>query len=190
MARAMLRHRRSVGRLVDLVEDAAIGEMRLLRLRPAAEDRIVDGDELESWEACLRSAGSAAAGDRSAGRSAWPRASGLRLNRGTRDRPRPPCACPWRRHCRRPPRPAARPGWRATGTTMSNLSAPNSFSTRKASFSQASSTSPISRWAKVVVEPRAPVSSTGTLRKRSAMNSLVLASSPPARLLAQAQAAR
>jgi hypothetical protein len=48
------------------------------------------------------------------------------------------------------------------GMTMSNLSAPNSSIARYASFSHASSTSPISRWAKVVVEPRAPVSRTGT----------------------------
>jgi ABC-type sulfate transport system substrate-binding protein len=39
------------------------------------------------------------------------------------------------------------------GTTMSNLSAPSSSRARNASFSQASRTSPISRWAKVVVEP-------------------------------------
>ena len=42
------------------------------------------------------------------------------------------------------------------------LALPSSFSARYASFSQASSTSPIPRWTKVVVEPRAPESSTGT----------------------------
>ena len=49
----------------------------------------------------------------------------------------------------------------ARGTTTSNL-VPNSLSSRLASFSQAISTSPWARWAKVMVEPRAPVSSTGT----------------------------
>jgi hypothetical protein len=49
------------------------------------------------------------------------------------------------------------------GTTTSNLSSPSSASARNASFSQASSTSPMPRCAKVVVDPRAPVSSTGTL---------------------------
>ena len=48
------------------------------------------------------------------------------------------------------------------GATISNLSLPNWFSTRKASFSQEMNTSPMPRWAKVVVEPRAPESSTGT----------------------------
>ncbi len=48
------------------------------------------------------------------------------------------------------------------GTTIWTLSGPSSFAARKASFSQARSTSPISRWTNVVVEPRAPESSTGT----------------------------
>jgi hypothetical protein len=48
------------------------------------------------------------------------------------------------------------------GRTISKRASPNSFCIRKASFSQASSTSPTPRWAKVVVEPRAPESSTGT----------------------------
>ena len=65
------------------------------------------------------------------------------------------------------------------GRTMSNWSSPSSFSARNASFSQASSTSPMPRCAKVVVEPRAPVSSTGTLAKSAAMNSRIFASSPP-----------
>ena len=48
------------------------------------------------------------------------------------------------------------------GATISNLSLPNCFTIRKASFSQERKTSPMPRWAKVVVEPRAPESSTGT----------------------------
>ncbi len=48
------------------------------------------------------------------------------------------------------------------GTTISKFSPPCSFFARNASFSQASSTSPIWLLTKVMVEPRAPVSSTGT----------------------------
>ena len=45
---------------------------------------------------------------------------------------------------------------------MSTFSGPSSFTARKASFSQASSTSPRPRCTKVLVAPRAPESSTGT----------------------------
>ena len=48
------------------------------------------------------------------------------------------------------------------GVTISTLPGPSSSWARKASFSQASSTSPTPRWVKVVVAPRAPESSTGT----------------------------
>lgn len=48
------------------------------------------------------------------------------------------------------------------GTTMSNLSGPSSLVARKASFSQEMNTSPTPRSVKVVSEPRAPASSTGT----------------------------
>ena len=47
------------------------------------------------------------------------------------------------------------------GATMSNCPF-DSSTARKASFSHARSTSPIPRWTNVFVEPRAPVSSTGT----------------------------
>jgi len=50
------------------------------------------------------------------------------------------------------------------GATISNWSLPNSWEARNASFSQAISTSPMPRSTNVVVEPRAPVSSTGALR--------------------------
>ena len=72
--------------------------------------------------------------------------------------------------------PAGEPSTSATGgsatieidgTTISNLSGPSSVSARKASFSQASNTSSIWRCTKVVVAPRAPVSSTGTWPNRS-----------------------
>ena len=49
------------------------------------------------------------------------------------------------------------------GTTISNCPLPSSCCARNASFSHASSTSPMPRCTKVVVAPRAPVSSTGTL---------------------------
>ena len=48
------------------------------------------------------------------------------------------------------------------GTTISSLSAPSSLIDRNASFSHDSRTSPMPRSVKVMVEPRAPVSRTGT----------------------------
>lgn len=48
------------------------------------------------------------------------------------------------------------------GTTISNSSFPNSFIAKKASFSQASKTSPIFLWTNVLVAPLAPESRTGT----------------------------
>jgi hypothetical protein len=65
------------------------------------------------------------------------------------------------------------------GTTISNWSLPPpSASANKASFSQASSTSPWPRSTKVVVEPRAPVSSTGTFFSSLPTNSCAAASPP------------
>ena len=49
-------------RLVDLVEDAAVAEVLRLRLGPAAEQRIVDRDQLQRRESASRSSGSAAVG--------------------------------------------------------------------------------------------------------------------------------
>src|SRR3546814_7546635 len=43
---ASCRGRLSAAGLVDLVESAAIGEVRLLRLLPATEDRVVDAHPL------------------------------------------------------------------------------------------------------------------------------------------------
>ena len=62
------------------------------------------------------------------------------------------------------------------GTTISKRSSPSWRSTSSASLSQAISTSPSPRCTKVVVEPRAPVSSTGTLPYRRRTNSRALAS--------------
>ena len=95
-------------RLIDLVEDAAVVEMGRLRLCPAAENRVVDGDELQLGEALqiLR------IGRLGLRRAVVVRGDDLlrrRRCRGIRDRPAPPRACPWRRHCRRPARPAAPP---------------------------------------------------------------------------------
>ena len=67
--------------------------------------------------------------------------------------------------------------------------APSSLIDRNASFSQAISTSPIPRSMKVVVAPRAPESSTGTLAYSLPTNSCALASLPYLRL-ANSQAAR
>ena len=64
------------------------------------------------------------------------------------------------------------------GTMISNLSGPSSFCARKASFSQEMNTSPMPRSTKVVVEPRAPESSTGTLAKMARTKSRALSSLP------------
>ncbi len=50
---------------------------------------------------------------------------------------------------------------------------------RWASFSQVSSTSPMPFWTKVVVEPRAPLSSTGTLANSFCRKARALASVAP-----------
>jgi len=55
---------------------------------------------------------------------------------------------------------------------------PSSLVERIASFSHAMSTSPWPRSTKVVVDPRAPLSSTGTLRNSLAMKPLALAGEP------------
>ena len=102
---------------------------------------------------------------RAAGSSAWPRSPGPPACRGTRGRPGPPRACrAGRRPCPRP-RPAARPGSTARARRSRTCPGPARLTARKASFSQASSTSPMPRCTKVVVEPRAPESSTGTFVK-------------------------
>ena len=99
-------YRRAPG-LVDLVEGAAVGEVRLLRRLPAAE-RLVDGEELHARELALvlgRDLRHRAAGSDASRRSPAPRA-----NRDTAGTPRRPRASPsCRRSCRRP-RPAARRG--------------------------------------------------------------------------------
>ena len=64
------------------------------------------------------------------------------------------------------------------GTTISSWPG-LSPSARYASFSQASSTSPICRRTNVIVDPRAPESSTGTFLNSSLTNCLAVASVPP-----------
>jgi hypothetical protein len=76
------------------------------------------------------------------------------------------------------------------GTMVSNWSLPNSFCTRNASFSHEMKTSPMPRCTKVVVEPRAPESSTGTFLNKAFTKSFTLVSSPPNLRLANSQAAR
>ena len=65
------------------------------------------------------------------------------------------------------------------GITISNLSGPSWSTARRASFSQARSTSPMPRCTKVLVAPRAPVSITGTFLNSLETNSRAAASSPP-----------
>ncbi len=76
------------------------------------------------------------------------------------------------------------------GATTSNLPGPSSLMASKASFSHAISTSPMPRSTNVVVDPRAPASSTGTFLYSLPTNSLAVASLPPGCRSAQAQAAR
>ena len=61
------------------------------------------------------------------------------------------------------------------GITIWNLSLPSSFTARNASFSHANRTSPILRFTKVVVLPRAPESRTGTFKKSLRTNSWAFA---------------
>ena len=72
------------------------------------------------------------------------------------------------------------------GTTSSTCPLPISFAAMKASFSQPRRTSPMPRCTKVVVEPRAPVSRTGTDLYSLVTNSFAFSSSPPLRLRAYA----
>ena len=65
------------------------------------------------------------------------------------------------------------------GATTSKLPLPNSFSMSSASDSKVSSTSPMPRWVKVVVAPRPPPSSTGTLASTLETKSRACASLPP-----------
>ncbi len=65
------------------------------------------------------------------------------------------------------------------GTTIDTRSRPIFSIASSASFSHASSTSPIPRCTKVVVAPRAPESSTGTFRNSRVTKSRAFASSPP-----------
>ena len=102
---------------------------------------------------------------RSGGRSCAPRSPPLRGCRGIPGRPGRPRACPSCRPPCPPPPPAARPGCWSAGDDVELVGA--ELFSRWASFSQASSTSPMPRSAKVTVE-RAPVSSTGTLANKLA----------------------
>ena len=78
--------------LVDLIEHAAVGEVRLLRLLPAAED-LVDREELHLREACRRT--SPRPSRRAGGSGASRRSPGLPASRGTAGRPRPTARVPF-----------------------------------------------------------------------------------------------
>ena len=76
------------------------------------------------------------------------------------------------------------------GVTISKVFSPPSFKAKNASFSHVTSTSPKPRWAKVIVEPRAPVSNTGTFLNSFLTNSFAFSSEFPYFLKANPQAAR
>ncbi|KGW50912.1 hypothetical protein Y049_40 [Burkholderia pseudomallei MSHR684] len=78
----------------------------------------------------------------------------------------------------------------ADGTTISNLSAPNSLIDRNASFSHAISTSPMPRCTKLVVAPRAPESSTPAFLYSFVTKSFAVCAVPPGWCCAYAHAAR
>src|SRR5690606_42038538 len=78
----------------------------------------------------------------------------------------------------------------AEGVTTSILPLPSFFTASSASFSQTNAASPMPRCTKVVVEPRAPASSTETLPYNADTNAWAAAESPPFAPRAQPQAAR
>src|SRR5215211_5027888 len=168
-ARAVI-GRLSAGGLVDLVEDALVAEVGVLHLLPAAEGADVDEAQLrEPLQVLGRHQLRPGRAVVVLGREPLPllRVEELEVSLG---------------HGARALGVDVRHGRlgedRDRGNHDVELVAPNSSKARKASFSQAISTSPKPRWAKVVVDARAPVSRTGTLRKIWPTNSRTLASSP------------
>ena len=158
------RRARSAGSLrgVDLVEDAAVAEVLGLHLGPAAE--VGDRDEVELGEAgdvgrIGRAGVPGAVEVLQRDRLALGAVETVEVGLGRRALLAASGCCP------RPAPRSARPGSRSTARRSRTGPRRAPSSARKASFSQASSTSPMPRWAKVVVEPRAPVSSTGTCAK-------------------------
>ena len=160
----------------DLIERAAIGEMRLLRLLPASE-HLLDREGLQRPELARML--------REHVRVARPQMM-LRddlLRRGrvqdSRDTPGLPCAC---RACPPPCRRSITGGSASRlidGYTASKSFAPGPALIRPTSFSNVTSTSPMPRCVNVVVAPRPPVSSTGTFLKMAFSKSCACASVAP-----------
>ncbi len=131
----------SLPRLVDLVEDAAVGEVRLLGLRPAAED-LVDREQLQP--AGTRTGALASACWRArpvvvlrGDRLALGRVEELEVGLGDAR------ACPCLSTTLSTTATGGSARMLSDGTTISTLSGPSSLTARNASFSQASSTSPM-----------------------------------------------
>ena len=99
------------------------------------------------------------------GNNAGPRFPAPREYRDIAGRPPPRSGCRGRQHIYRQWKRAARPGCSTTDKPIRYLPRPKPFITSNASFSQLMSTSPMPRWAKVMVALRAPSSRTGALRK-------------------------
>ena len=161
---------------VDLVEHAAVGEVRLLRLGPAAE-HLVDGEQ-----ARLRELLRVLLGDLRIDRPvevlrrdllAFRRVEVLEI--GLRDGARAAAVDGLVDDAR----PAARRGSRSADRRCRTCRRRTPSSTGAPRSPRSSSTSPTPRSAKVTVEPRAPESSTGTLANSLATKSLALASLPP-----------
>ena len=144
---------------IDLVKHALVGEVLLLCRAPAAE-HLVDGEEIHVRELLLvlfrrrpdRADGNSAGRDLLAFLAVEEFEIGL--GRGARVLPSTTLSTTATGGSAR---------IETDGMTISNLSLPSSLIARKASFSQEMKTSPTPRSTNVMVEPRAPVSSTGTL---------------------------
>jgi hypothetical protein len=141
------RSRSLSGPAIDLVENAAVVEVRAPARAPPAED-LVDGEQLDSAES-VRSGpcdGLIARPVMVLAASSCPvRVEELEVGLGDLARAAPIDVA------RPPPRPAARPGCSPRAPRSRTDPAPSSLTARNASFSQARKTSPMRRCTKVFV---------------------------------------
>ena len=160
----------------NLVEAAAVGEVRLLRLLPAAEG-VVDGYQLELGEllGVLRATLAWVGGGSNAWRNLLAFLGVQIIEVGLAVRARAALLDHLVDH-------HATGGLGEDGEAGMNdleLVLPSSLTASMPSFSQVTSTSPRPRSTKVVVEPRAPESSTGTFLKMAVTSSFAFCSLPP-----------